>query len=214
MECVRLAGALAHCFGFRDSDFGFGAPKAHTLHDTRKRRKICPSARVAGESLTSVLMGVALASLLFLALAAVYLYSTRSFADLGNYVELDSKTRLALDLMSRDIRQADKMTVYASNAVTFQSGTNQLSFTYSPDRRTLTRQLGSATSTLLTSCDNVRFDIFQRNLTNGTYDYYPTATSTNCKVVQVSLACSRSLLGRKADNTVVQSAKIVIRKQR
>src|SRR5438093_895537 len=60
---------FADCFGFRDSDFGFGAPKAHTLGDIRKRRKICPSARVAGESLTSVLMGVALASLLFLALA-------------------------------------------------------------------------------------------------------------------------------------------------
>ena len=40
------------------------------------------------------------------------------------------------------------------------------------------------------------------------------ASATNCKVVQVTLLCSRSLLGTKANNATMQSAKIVIRKQK
>ncbi len=168
----------------------------------------------AGESLPSALIGLGLASLLFVALATVSLYRTRSFADLGNYVDLDSNTRVALDVMSRDIRQADCLTVYSSNALTFQFGTNQLIYTLDATRRTIQRQLGSTTRTLLTDCDDVRYDIFQRNPANGGYDYYPAASPANCKVVQVTLLCSRSLLGYKADSATVQSARIVIRKQK
>ena len=172
------------------------------------------SRRRAAESLPSTVIGMGIASLLFIALASVYLFSTRSFVDLGNYMDLDSRARVALDTMSRDIRQADRLTSYASNAVTFQSGTNQLTFNYDASGKTLTRQLGGEINTLLVDCDAARFDIFQRNPANGAYDYYPTAAATNCKIVQVTLLCSRSVLGQMADSATVQSARVVIRKQR
>src|SRR5258708_28190109 len=150
--------------------------------------------RSAAESLVSAMFGLGLASMLFISLASIYLYSTRSFADLSNYVDLDSNPRLAMDLMSRDIRQADSLTAYSSNALTFKVGTNQLSYTRNSSRRSLVRILGSVETPILTDCDDVHYDIFQRNLTNGDYDYYPAADPANCKVVQVTLLCSRSLL--------------------
>ena len=165
--------------------------------------------RRRAETLSSTLVGVGVASILFAALATVYLYSARAFAGMGNYVDLDSQTRLALDYMSRDIRQADSLLSYSTNALTFQYGTNQLQYIYNSGARTLTRQLGSANILLLTDCDNVYYSIFQRP--TNTYESYATASVTNCKIVQVTLQCSRSLLGRK-ENDVVQSAKIVIRK--
>ena len=168
----------------------------------------------AAESLVSTLIGLVLSSLLLISLAAVYFYSTRSFADLGNYMDLDSKTRLALDVMSRDIRQADSLTSYTSNSATFKVGTNQLAYTFDTTKRTLTRQFGSTNTTLLTDCRDVRYDIFLRNPVNGSYDYYPAATPANCKVVQVTLLSSRTLLGHETNSASAQSARIVIRKQK
>src|SRR5881296_1718523 len=121
----------------------------------------------AAESLVSILIGLGLTSLLLIGLASVYFYCTRSFADLGNYVDLDSKTRLALDVMSRDIRQADSLSSYTSNSATFKVGTNQLAYTFDTAKRTLTRQFGSTNTTLLKDCKDVRYDIFQRNPVNG-----------------------------------------------
>src|SRR5262245_5313442 len=123
--------------------------------------KVTSTRGAAAESLASTVIGLALACFLCMALAAVYMYCTRSFADLGNYVDMDSKARLALDVMSREIRQADKLTFYSSNSVTFQVGSNQLSYTLDTGKKTLNRQFGSANTTLLTGCDDVRFDIFQ-----------------------------------------------------
>src|SRR6185503_21167355 len=91
----------------------------------------------AAETLASTLIGLGLACLLFMALAAFYLYCTRSFADLGNFMDMDGKARLALDVMSREIRQSDNLTLYSSNSVTFRVGSNQLSYTLDTAKRTL-----------------------------------------------------------------------------
>src|SRR6185503_16238277 len=167
--------------------------------------------RKAAESLLSAAIGIGLVSLLFLSLAAIYLYSTRSFAEFGNYADLDANSRLALDMMSRDIRQADYVKDFSSNSITFQSGANELKFSYNPTQRVVLRQLGSSTTPLLWDCDDVRYSVFARNPTNSVYDFYPEAASpTNGKVVQVTVLCTLSLLERKANSTTVQSAKIVI----
>jgi len=169
----------------------------------------------AGETLAATVIAVALSSMLFVALAAVYLYSVRSFAGLGNYMELDGNAQRALDTMSADIRQADGIASYSSNALTLNVGTNQLTYTFDPTRRTLRRQLGLVARTLLSDCDDVHYDVFQRNPTNGVYDIYPDSTSaTNSKLVEVAVVCSRSLQGRKSNTTSLQSARVVIRKQK
>src|SRR5712692_3398561 len=65
---------------------------------------------------------------------------------------------------------------------------------------------------LLTQCDDLRFAIYQRTPLPGTYDQYPVAAVTNCKVVAVKWVCSRTILGAKVNSEDIQEAKIVIRK--
>ena len=170
---------------------------------------------VAGETLVSMVLALGLGGMLLAVAAAVYLYSARSFLDLGNYMEMDGSARHALDLMSADIRQADGISVYSSNALTLKFGTNELSYTLNPTQRTLSRTYGSVARTLLTDCDGVRYDVYQRNPTNGVYDQFLDASSaTNSKLVEVTVLSTRSILGRRANSTTLQSARVVIRNQK
>ena len=169
----------------------------------------------AGQTLASTLVSIALASLLFAALAATYLYSARSFVGLGNYMEMDGNARTALDTMTADIRQADRLSAFSSNSVSFDFGTNQLIYSLDLTQRRLNRQFASFTRSVLGDCDDVRFEVFQRNPTNGNYDYFPdSGTATDCKVVQVTVLCSRKILGVRANSTIVESAKVVMRNQK
>jgi Tfp pilus assembly protein PilW len=167
----------------------------------------------SGQGLVETILAVGLGSMLLVAVASAYYFSARSFSDLANYLAMDSQSRVAFDVMGKDIRQADRLNSYTTNQLVFQSGSTQIAFNYSPSDRTLTRVAGGVSQNLLRGCDYLRYDIFQRNLTNGAYDYYPTATATNCKVVQMTWICSQNLFGRKADSASLESAKIVIRKQ-
>jgi hypothetical protein len=145
------------------------------------------------------------------ALGSLYVHSTRTFVESANYMDLDNQSRVALNRMSRTIRQADALTYYSSNKLTFLVGTNFVSFTYYPDQRTLRQETPGTSKAVLSDCDYVNYGIYQRNLTNS-YDYYPAATVASCKVVQVDWGCSRMVLGN-SNTAAAVSAKVVIRKQ-
>src|SRR6266704_1100468 len=93
----------------------------------------------SAQGLIQTLLAVGIGSVLLMAVASVYYLSARSFSDLANYLDLDSQSRTAFDRMGKDIRQADRLTSYATNRLVFQSGTNQITFTYDSTNRTLTR---------------------------------------------------------------------------
>jgi len=170
--------------------------------------------RAAGLTLIEFIFASSISSIVLLACASLAYYSARSFAGIVNYVDLDIKSRAALDQMSKDIRQSSSLTSYATNQLVFDyGGGSTLTYTYSATDRTLTRILDRAQKVLLTECDYLRFAIFQRNPIGGTYDQYSTASATNCKLVQLNWVCSRTILGAKVNTESVQSAKIVIRRQ-
>jgi len=168
----------------------------------------------AAVSLSEFLISVGVGTLVVLVLVPLTLYSNRTFAGLANYVDLNAKSVLALDQMTRDIRQCVSLTTFAPDQLVLNDGTSAtgLTFTYDPVKRTLVRQQGGKTSTLLTECDLLQFSIYQRTPLAGTYDQYPTATAATCKVVAVKFSCSRALLGIKANTESEQQAKIVMRK--
>jgi len=155
-----------------------------------------------------------LAGLLVTAVAAAYLFTARSFAELAVHVDLDGHSKSALDSLSREVRQAQRVTAYAPSELTILLGTNQVTYRHTPASKTLMRIQNGRARELLSECDYLRFDIFQRNLTNGNYGYYPAAVAANCKVVQVSWACSHNILGHKTQSAAIESAKVVIRQQK
>lgn len=170
--------------------------------------------RSAAFSLVEFLIGFGLAGMILAAVTQLTFFTGRSFAALYNYIELDKYSRNALDQMVYKIRQSDSLTTYTSNRLVFSyNGTNSLTYNYSPDRKTLTEQIGTSTpKTLLTGCDLLSFGIYQRNTASGTYDQFPaTLTNNAVKLVQLNWTCSRTVLGARINTESVQSAKIVIR---
>ncbi len=147
--------------------------------------------------------------------AALSVYTARSFAAMGNYMELDKNSRNALDKMTQIVREADGVLTYDSQAISLSYHGQTISFNYSPSAKTLTLvNTNNLKDILLTDCTFLDFQVFQRNSVAGTYNQYPITTDeASAKIVQVSWICSRYLIGRLFNTESVQSAKIVIRKQ-
>jgi type II secretory pathway component PulJ len=170
-------------------------------------------------SLIELLVALGLSTFIGLAIAALSFYSSRSFAAMANYVDLEKQSQNALNTLTRDVRQADYLASCVTNhgvitALTFSYHGQPLSYTYDSGADTLARtDTNGVTQVLLKECDFCAFWLYQRNPIGGSYDEYPAATPATCKLVQVTWVCSRTILGAKVNTESVQSAKIVIRKE-
>ena len=141
-------------------------------------------------------------------------FSGRSFAATANYVALDQNSQLALDKMSREVRQACKLVGYSSTSLNLLDvDNNPLEFVWDQPSRTLMRISGDQTNTLLTGCDYLQFSIYQRNTISNTFDAYEPAYVANTRLIQVSWTCSRKILGANVNTESVQSSKITLRNQ-
>ena len=125
--------------------------------------------RARGFTLIEMMVGVALSSILLALSGSLWLFGSRSFVAMGNYTDLDAKSRSALDLMSRDIRQAT-----AVMGTDNQAGTKSLTvtnallgtgttYTWKASSHSLVCQkTGQPDQVYLTECDRWDFDLFQR----------------------------------------------------
>ena len=185
--------------------------------------------RKGGFTVIEFLVATALSIIVLSAIVSYGIFSTRSVRAIGNFVVLDMNSRNTLDTMSRDIRQADGCSTnsgqFASTNLTLlmtdpNSGTNYtINYNYSAALGTLTRTYTSSTnvqaSVLLTNCSSFTFSYFQRNPSNGVWDAYPVdpARPDECKLVQMSWVCGRTVLGSMVNADSIESAKVVIRKE-
>jgi len=176
--------------------------------------KTTSTERRAGFTLVEFLITMAVGSILFLTVAVLGMYAGRSFAGLANYTDLDARSRNALDRLTRDVRQVNRLSASTTTSLTFEDADGSpLRYVYSPEARTLNRIKGGTTEVLLTECNALTFAIFQRNPIGGTYDQFPTGAPATTKLINVTWTCSRQILGTAMNTENVQTAKIVIRKQ-
>ena len=169
----------------------------------------------AGFLLAEALVAIGVMALVVLVICAFSMFSGRSFAAMFNYVDLDTSNRLAIDQLTRDVRQANRVVNCVTNSLLVLEDSDGVNITYSYDAtaKTLTRSKGAHSTTLLTGCTRLSFDIGQRNIVGGTYDYYPAASPATAKMVNVSWLCARSISRANENTEAVQTARIVIRKQ-
>ena len=177
-------------------------------HPTRRSKN-------GGFTLVEVLIMSAIATVVVAAVLIFTLFATRSFVALGNYNDLDKTSRNALDRMSREIRQTEALTAYATNKLTFKDYDGAtLVYQWTPPAGTnaghLDRTKNSSTTTLLTQCDYLNFGISQRNPSNG-FTFYPTTNLSSVKLIDMNWRCSRKILQLKVNIESVQTAKIVMR---
>ena len=159
-------------------------------------------------------MTAGIGAILLVAIASLVAYTGRSFAAIANYADLDKASRNALDLMSQQIRQTNKLKTGTDTRLVFEDyDGNPLTYNYDAAHQQLTRTKGGNSETLLTGCDSLKFSIFQRTPSNNTFLPYPTSNVTNTKVIELTWNCTRSCLSTKANTESMESAKIVIRKK-
>jgi prepilin-type N-terminal cleavage/methylation domain-containing protein len=177
-------------------------------------------------TLIEMLVAAALGSLIVTLLATLWIFSLRSFTALGNYVDLDAKSRYAVDSMLREIREATRVTAFQTTGSShWLTLTNAqvpgVTTTYSWDstsRKLVCQKTGEPGRVYLTECDLWEFEPYQRTpLTNGTYVFYPATNSSGaddasiCKLINMTWKCSRTILGQKVNTENVQTAQVVLR---
>ena len=170
------------------------------------------SAKLLGFTLLENLIGVVIGTMVMASVMFIFLSSNRSFISLGNYVNLDQKSRLAVEQMTRDIRNSQNLTSFATNQLVFTySGTTNLTYLYDPVARTLTSwKTGGTTNTLLTGCDSFQFSMYN-NVPSPGGVLSNTVSVASGKAVSAAWRCSRTILGAKVNTENMQEALIVIR---
>ena len=173
-----------------------------------------------------VLVALGLGSMVLGTVASLGLYGTRSSMAIANYTDLDAKSRYALDVISREVRQATAV-LASQNGATCKSLT--LTNSFGAQLTTLTWQAGTRTIVIertgfrpliaLTDCDRWDFSFCQRTplVTATNLILFPATNSSGvldlklCKLVSMSWKCSRTLLRQKVHTESVQAAQLVLR---
>lgn len=173
-----------------------------------------------------LLIAIALSSMVLVAVMSLTLFGARSSYGLANYSELDTKSRYALDLLSREIRSATAViaiqTNYPSCSITLTNASQGATIRVAYDSGAGTVMLaktGQPTVTALTGCDGWNFSLYQRTpqITPTNVLFYPATNGTGaldlsaCKLIRLSWKCSRKILAQKVNTESVQAAQIVLR---
>ncbi len=181
--------------------------------------------RQTAMTLVETMVAVGISSVIMAALMQTSLFTSRSFVAMGNYNELDQLSRQALDVMTRDIRQAKVFSpdCYRTNMMVFTNlNRSYFGYVWDPRRKVVSRLDGDfnpalnafvnvRTNTILTGCEYFSFRIWQRNPTNGfMFPYSANLSPMDTKLVDVSWRCSRRVLSQ-FNTESVQTAKIVLR---
>jgi hypothetical protein len=134
----------------------------------------------------------------------MWTFASRTCAMLLHYVDMSNASKVALDRMSQQIRNAVTVESCAANKmVLVLPGTNNAKVTFTYDSGALTLKqtktsssAAAATTTLLTQCSNFTFVVYQRTPQANSFELYTNAFATNtAKVVQMKWVCFRKLRG-------------------
>jgi hypothetical protein len=176
-------------------------------------------------TLVELMIAMTVGSMLVAAATSLWLFGSRSFLAMGNYSDLDNKSRNALDRMSQNIRQATAVIAFQkNNTTTMLTVTNAVAgvastYIWQATPRTLVcKQTGQPSQVYLTECDRWDFELYQRTpQTGGRYVFFPATNTAGaydlsvCKLIDMTWKCSRNILGKKVNTESVQTAQVVLR---
>jgi len=167
-----------------------------------------------GFTLMELLFASLLTGLVVFTLVGMSISSGRHFAAYANYVDLNDANRLTMDMITRDVREANKVYSAGTNFLYLDgAGGQPILYYHTGSTKTVRRWVNGTSKVVLSGCDWVHFSLHQRNPLPGTYDLVPTSDATVAKAIDVAWNCSRTILGVKANTESVQTARVVIRKQ-
>ena len=183
--------------------------------------------RPSAFTLVEMMIAIAISVVVVGAIVMLSIISAQNFVATSNYVQMNDQSRIALDLISREIRNASELLAFNTNNPVYLQLTNSIkgtgaTITYDASASTLTlSRTGQADKTVLTGCEFFGFQIFNRYplITATNISFYPSTdsngnlTNTLCKVINLNWKCSRAILGSKLNTEIVQTAQVVLRNQ-
>jgi Tfp pilus assembly protein PilW len=181
--------------------------------------------RQAGLSLVEMAVSLGVASIALVVIGLLSLHGLRSFAVMGSFADVDEKGRLAVDRISRDLRQATGVLRYQSNAdrktlvLTNALAATAVTYVWDADTRTLTsEERGELPSVCLSDCESWSAAFFQDLPQPSTV--LPLLPATNsagqpdlklARVVKLTWRCSRRVPGTQVTTESAPSVLVVLR---
>lgn len=179
-------------------------PAPHTMNRPRSQRR-------GGWTLIEMMITVAVGTFVVGSLMTTGLTLTSTMAAIGNYCDLNSESRYALDVMSADLRNTAQVSSITNNSVTVSNVLTSDVISYVWDgSNTVTRTFDGSSKVMLHNCDYLNFSGFQRNPTNN-FQFLSASSASQVKLVSVNWRCSRQILGAKLNTESIQTAQICIR---
>jgi prepilin-type N-terminal cleavage/methylation domain-containing protein len=176
--------------------------------------------RNPGFTLTELMVGLGVGSLVLAAVAALTVYGARAFASIGNYADLDARSRNTFDVLGSKVRAASSVLACETNLpvkslkLACPDPDHTITLTWDSDARTFVLdETGQVTRTLLTECDALDFALYTRapNVGPTNVAFIPASTLADCRVISLSWRCSRTMPGNKLNTESVQTAQLVLR---
>lgn len=177
-------------------------------------------------TLMETLVSVGLGVMMLMVTVFLTVYGARTFAAMGNYIDLDDQSRNTVDIIGREIRDSSGVVAFQTNLPTqWLKLTNAMSgttctLTYDSNSRTLIFQkTGQPAQTNLTQCDQWSFALYDRApvVTSNNISFHAATNGvgqldpTFCKLINMTWKCSRTILGAKLTTESMQTAQIVLR---
>jgi Tfp pilus assembly protein PilW len=178
-----------------------------------------------GFTIAEMLVATALAGLVMVMVMGSFNYSGVSFAAMGNYSDLDRKSRNAVDVLSKEIRNSSALIAVTNGnpkSLTFTNATTAKKFTISYDStsRVVTfTKTGQASQQILIQCDQWDYSLYNKAplLTSTNILFYGATNGagvidvTTCKLINMTWKSSRTIFGSKRNTESIQTAQIVLR---
>jgi prepilin-type N-terminal cleavage/methylation domain-containing protein len=168
-----------------------------------------------GFTLPEFLIALGIGTLALAATCVMWGFASRNCAEVLNYMGMANSSRVALDHLSRRIRNARSI----SSVSDYQLVLNELdsviaTFTYDPATKSLvmvSSQGGVETKQkLLSDCTNFKFSTYSKTPNPASYSLNIDTTSP-WRILDVNWTCSRKLVGNVETTEHQVSAKIVVR---
>jgi len=174
-----------------------------------------------GWTLVEMMVAVGLFSISSMALGTIFIFSIKSFASMANYASLDRENRAAMDMLTREIRQARLVTGYVTNStgnsLSIRNGDGQdVTYSFDSVNKQFIRTVNGVSQLLLSDCNLLSFNLFQRTPQAGNFGMFPISYDNytqSVKVVQLTWKTSRQIPAGPVSSENIQTARIVIRKQ-
>ena len=183
---------------------------SRTTSSTNSRRR---TARLRAFTLVELVVASGVASLVVVVVASLTLFSSQHFAFLADQVTVQAKSIQMTDQFAKDARAARAVVTARPNLLILDQGGNGLvTYAYLAPAKTITRQAGLNTRTMLTDVEEVKFEGFQRTPKKGAFEPYGTGTTNEIKVVYCTWKSKRTKPGStEKTERQCQTAKAVLR---